>query len=179
MTSTRQVAANRRNAQSSTGPRTAAGKAVAARNATKHGILTGPLYATQDEDAAELEALQQAIAAELAPEGPLEAALAERVAGALWRLRRVQAAEAGLFDKGATFPHFGDDGPRVTANAARAVNLGRDSLGLLMRYGSALERSLYGALHELQRLQAVRAGARVPAPLAVDVELRGLPEGAA
>lgn len=44
-----------------------------------------------------------------------------------------------------------------------------DALGKLARYEAALERSLYRALHELQRLQAARAGADVPLPAAVDV----------
>lgn len=38
MTSARQIAANRRNAQRSTGPRTSAGKARARANALKHGL---------------------------------------------------------------------------------------------------------------------------------------------
>ena len=38
--SLKQVAANRRNAQKSTGPRTAAGRAVSKVNALKHGILS-------------------------------------------------------------------------------------------------------------------------------------------
>ena len=38
MTSARRLAANRRNARMSTGPRTAAGKARVARNAYRHGL---------------------------------------------------------------------------------------------------------------------------------------------
>ena len=40
MASARKVAANRRNAHRSTGPRTPTGKAVSARNAVRHGILS-------------------------------------------------------------------------------------------------------------------------------------------
>src|SRR2546421_518833 len=39
MTSQKQIDANRRNAQESTGPRTAAGKSIVATNAFKHGIF--------------------------------------------------------------------------------------------------------------------------------------------
>jgi hypothetical protein len=39
----------------------------------------------------------------------------------------------------------------------------------VLRYESHLSRQLYQALHELQRLQAARAGQPVPAPLAVEV----------
>lgn len=39
------------------------------------------------------------------------------------------------------------------------------------RYETTLERGLYKALHELQRLQAARDGATVPPPVAADVEV--------
>jgi hypothetical protein len=38
MASEKQIAANRRNAQRSTGPRTAAGKSISSRNALRHGL---------------------------------------------------------------------------------------------------------------------------------------------
>lgn len=48
----------------------------------------------------------------------------------------------------------------------------------LSRYETAIERGLYKALHELQRLQAARAAAgSVPPPVAVDVDISGIPEG--
>jgi len=37
------------------------------------------------------------------------------------------------------------------------------------RYETSIERGLYRALHELQRLQAARRGEAVAAPVAVDV----------
>jgi hypothetical protein len=45
----------------------------------------------------------------------------------------------------------------------------RDKLQLLSRYELTLERSLFRALHELQRLQAERQGQPVPPPVAVDL----------
>ena len=42
MTTQRQIEANRRNAGKSTGPRTAAGKAIASRNATRHAMTARP-----------------------------------------------------------------------------------------------------------------------------------------
>jgi hypothetical protein len=44
-----------------------------------------------------------------------------------------------------------------------------NTLQRIARYESHLSRQMYQALHELQRLQAVRAGERVPAPAALDV----------
>jgi hypothetical protein len=45
----------------------------------------------------------------------------------------------------------------------------------LSRYEAAIERSLYKALHELQRLQAARrAEGDVLPPVAVDVDVSGI-----
>ena len=60
--SERQLAANRRNAQRSTGPRTAKGREVSRMNALKHGILSRQvLVAGQhyQEDRKEFETLHQ------------------------------------------------------------------------------------------------------------------------
>jgi hypothetical protein len=48
----------------------------------------------------------------------------------------------------------------------------------LSRYETTMERGLYKALHELQRLQTDRGAAgSIPPPLAVDMEISGIPEG--
>jgi hypothetical protein len=48
---------------------------------------------------------------------------------------------------------------------------GAQKMTILSRYESTLERGLFKALHELQRLQAERQGQAVPLPEAVDVEV--------
>jgi hypothetical protein len=47
----------------------------------------------------------------------------------------------------------------------------RGRLSNLERYETTLFRSSTKVLHELQRLQAMRAGERVPAPAALDVDI--------
>jgi hypothetical protein len=47
-----------------------------------------------------------------------------------------------------------------------------NDLEKISRYEAHIERGIYRALHELQRLQAARDGF-TPAPLAVDVNLSG------
>lgn len=92
MTSPRQVAANRVNARASTGPKTAAGKARAARNSFRHGFNI-PV----DADSAlqpEVEALAQKIAGEAIDSSTLECA--RRVAEAQIDLRRVRALRVRL-----------------------------------------------------------------------------------
>ena len=63
-----------------------------ALNPVKHGVTANVLPFERNAWQRHLEAVR----AELQPVGPIEAALAERVALALWRLRRVAAWEAGL-----------------------------------------------------------------------------------
>ena len=55
MTSARKVAANRRNSCKSCGPRTAAGKAIASRNALRHGLSA--IVNRQATPSAEIERL--------------------------------------------------------------------------------------------------------------------------
>lgn len=91
-----QLRANRENAQSSTGPTTAMGKAVVGRNATRHGLLSARLF-LEDEDPAEFQVLADDLAASLAPVGAVEVTLVERIAVTIWRQRRlVQAETAAL-----------------------------------------------------------------------------------
>jgi hypothetical protein len=48
----------------------------------------------------------------------------------------------------------------------------------LSRYETAIERGLHKALHELERRQFARGAAgSTPPPLALDVDVSGLPEG--
>ena len=48
---------------------------------------------------------------------------------------------------------------------------GPDAFSKLSRYEAAIERSLYKALHELQRLQTARTGGDVPPPVVVDINM--------
>jgi hypothetical protein len=95
-TTEQRLAANRANAQLSTGPTTDHGKAMASRNATRHGLLSARLF-LDDEEPAEFDLLMADLTASLHPVGAMEAALVERIAVSLWRQRRlVQAETANL-----------------------------------------------------------------------------------
>lgn len=96
--SLKQLAANRRNALQSTGPKTVNGKAVSKLNALKHGILSTQVLVRGRhgrENAREFTALHQRFTQELRPVGPLEEMLVDQVVTAHWRLRRALVAEAG------------------------------------------------------------------------------------
>src|SRR6478752_1261687 len=96
LTSKRQTVANRANARRSTGPKSPEGKHAVRLNGLRHGLLSRDVV-LPGEDAAGFEELRNAICAELAPSGPLEGFLADRVVNAIWRLRRLERAEAALF----------------------------------------------------------------------------------
>ena len=93
----KQLAANRRNARKSTGPRTPEGKASSRWNALKHGVLAkavipAPLEAYESRE--EFDALLRSLCQELGPASALEEMLVERIATSYWRLARVIRAEA-------------------------------------------------------------------------------------
>jgi len=96
MTSQKQIDANRRNALLSTGPRTDEGKGASRQNAVRHG-LTAETVVVDLEDAAEYEAFEAEIVAEYDPKSVIERELMQRLASLLWRLRRANLIEAGLF----------------------------------------------------------------------------------
>ena len=88
MTTLKQIEANRRNAQSSTGPRTEAGKERSSRNAVRHG-LTAETVIEPLEDAEDYQAFEEAVAAGFDAETAVERELILRLASLLWRLRLV------------------------------------------------------------------------------------------
>ena len=60
-------------------------------------------------------------------------------------------------------------------DATRVLETSVNAFANLWRHERALTRSLHRTLHELQRLQAVRAGERVPAPAMIDLNLDATP----
>jgi hypothetical protein len=96
MSSFRQIEANRRNAQLSTGPVTEEGKRRSRQNAVRHG-LTAETVIDALEDAEDYAAFEMAITADYDAQSAVERELVLRLASLLWRLRRATAIESGLF----------------------------------------------------------------------------------
>ncbi|HTI99824.1 MAG TPA: hypothetical protein VL527_13165 [Dongiaceae bacterium] len=93
-----QIAANRANARKSTGPRTPVGKAISCQNAVKHGRLARQVLVRGHklrESGREFRSLSEAYYRHLAPVGPVESLLVDRIVILAWRLRRGHIAEAG------------------------------------------------------------------------------------
>ena len=96
MTSFRQIEANRRNAQLSTGPVTEEGKRNSRQNAVRHG-LTAETVIDALEDAEDYVAFELAVTGDYDAQSAVERELILRLASLLWRLRRATAIESGLF----------------------------------------------------------------------------------
>jgi hypothetical protein len=210
------MAANKLNASKSSGPQSAEGKAVASKNAVKHG-LTAQQILVPGESADEFEALVQRLISEFVPMGELELQLVERISTCLWRQRRIYRIESEVLraehleyeirrlydfataqksDIGELFVSSTDfvseegfeiyessldDRRQAKLNLIEAdVGLGKafnrgvqgsDTLSKLSRYEAGIERALYKALHELQRLQARRGGEDGGVPQAIDIDV--------
>lgn len=97
MSSLRQIEANRRNAQLSTGPATEEGKRRSRQNAVRHG-LTAETVISALEGVEDYAAFELAVTADYEAQSAVERELVLRLASLLWRLRRASTIEAGLFN---------------------------------------------------------------------------------
>lgn len=168
-TSEKKIAANRENASRSTGPRTEAGKAIASRNSIVHGILSDAGVVPNENENLFFD-FADAMRSHLNPANELEALLVDRIVSNTWRMRRLLSAEEYvLWQMGFYQTVAGDE--RNNPGYAFLKDEGPSVFACLSRYEGTLERGLYRALHELQRLQAARAGQDVPPPAAVDLHV--------
>jgi hypothetical protein len=134
------AATNRANAQKSTGPRTAEGRAISSQNSLKHGLYSKQLV-VPGENPDELEQLKHDLVAEHQPGTPTEYMLVNEMAEHYWRLQRYRRIETALL-----------------ADASTPV-----SLTAAHRFMNTAERGFYKALktlRDLQKERAERSGAR-------------------
>src|SRR6202012_2740644 len=149
MSTEAQIAANRRNAEASTGPRTADGKARVSRNSTTFGLYSAGDVVRPDE-----ESLYQAFCddfeRQLAPEGAMESTLAAEIVHAAWRLRRCAAAESTLEAQNGLDPMLDP----ATSAAWNSID----------RVRTQALRHFQRAPAELRRLQTERQARKDPQP---------------
>ena len=152
------LAANRANAQRSTGPRSIAGRAASSRNSTRHGILARHPILPR-EDPAELEDLTRRLFEQLAPEPGLEELIVEDIVSLTWRLKRAARVEAGLFTAGLNAPALRalSEGGEVSSALGLAFAGQTATFGTLSRYETALVHRLRRAVADLVGLQAARS----------------------
>jgi hypothetical protein len=93
MASAQQIAANRMNAQHSTGPRTSEGRNRSSLNALTHGLFASEALMPL-EDADSFQDLVASLTGQLKPVGAIEEHLVDRLISIVWRLRRILRLEA-------------------------------------------------------------------------------------
>ena len=162
MATKKQIIANRRNAQKSTGPRTAEGKARVSQNALRHGLFARQLL-LPDECPRTFGRFRNHFFAQIKPIGQIETFLAERLIATAWRLQRLLRIETEMITRdldkntshGKLFSLFGAKNERTSLGAAFSRNLSEtDNYSKLRRYESALEKSLFRLLNELRKLRS-------------------------
>ena len=160
MVSDKQLAANRANAQKSTGPKTEEGKRRSALNALRHG-LTGHVVVLPEEDLEAYQKFTAGLVASCEPVGDREIHLAQTWADFQWAINRWRTAEENLFTLGRVADLAGNlniDHPEAhnamcDAKTFRADSAIFDRLG---RYGSRLLRDAANVLKQLDEMQSKR-----------------------
>lgn len=181
----KRTAANRRNAQLSTGPRTEEGKGRSRQNALKHGILASALLITAGEgaeDPAEFTEFLTGLRRDLVPVGTLEEMMVEKIAVCWWRQKRVLSCEAGLVRRAfVPNPNHEQLLDRLASqwDLVRTPELAEikdhlrlpssDDVDRILRYETANNRQLVYAINQLERLQRARKGEQIPAPVTLQV----------
>jgi uncharacterized protein YecA (UPF0149 family) len=134
MSSIAQILANRQNAERSTGPVTAEGRARVSKNATKLGLFSVANFVSPEEQDIFKE-FETGYMAELSPTTPLEQTLSREIIQAAWRLRRCASLET-----------------------APPVDMSDEELDRLQasidRARAAAQRTFHRSLKELRRLQS-------------------------
>jgi hypothetical protein len=167
------IAANKANAQKSTGPRTEAGKLRVSANALKHGLRSerNPLdLATASALSIERDEFLTTLAAfkaDLQPQGPIETRLIERLAQIDLRLQRALRLETTHLEN--KFHETVADATKAGSPIATDTGRTRDNwllmfaflrdpaaLKLISQYESRLARDFARTLTQLRQSQALR-----------------------
>jgi hypothetical protein len=171
----RRLEANRRNARSSTGPRTAQGKARVARNAIKHGFFVAQerwTPAQRSDFATTLSGLRD----DLQPDGVLEESCVETMAASYVRmasllryenvaaLKHHQNLDRDMSQRIAAAPPSEAARLRGHRNRLRRGGLWGPTLPAereakaIIRYHGSIDREIHRALAQLEILKNMRAG---------------------
>jgi hypothetical protein len=167
--SEKQLEANRRNAQRSTGPGTAEGKARSSRNNLRHG-LTGQITVLPEEDRDAHDAFCNRLIAGFQPKTPIEDQLAHSIAEDSWRLNRVAAIENNIFALGrhayrpkgplcASKKSHHNEMRNALDDAQSFLDHARE-LNLLSLYEQRIQRNMQRNLNQLRAMQKERESER-------------------
>jgi hypothetical protein len=138
MSTRAQRAANRRNAQTSTGPITDAGKQTCSQNSRTHGCSSPEFSILPAEDPNDFDRLIERITIEMQPHTEHENFLVGLMAQARWKRGRIQNHEMDLLDQ------------LIAGEPVEA------KIALMMRYAAASERAYYKAHREFTQSRRQR-----------------------
>ena len=159
MATIKQIDANRRNAQKSTGPTSVTGKAVSSMNALKTGLHAKTLV-LPTEKVADLELLIEEHYAQHTPATAEARLLLDDLIHCEWELRRIRVAETQLWEYAVENKY--KDKPQFPLGDA--VGRYHVSFSKLQYRLDATRRACYRALAALKQLAADTPPAPVPPP---------------
>jgi hypothetical protein len=167
MTTEKQIKANKENG-SKGGVKSDAGKAISRYNSIKHGVLSK--FMTKEESD-----LAEELFSDLQKEYPtrtaMEAITLERVV--LWyvRLSRVAGAEQRYLLSLDIQQRSHHPDEILTFQIPVLFHKQIEEISsTYQRYETSMERNMFRALHELQRLKAINEGFRAVIPTAIDTD---------
>ncbi len=152
-----QIAANRANAQKSTGPRSVEGKSASRFNALKHGIDAASIV-IPGEDPAEYDSIVAEYNREYRPQSASEFFHVETMIRAAWHKRRLENVEADLYHTVLSESPGSHLAAALLSDTPAAKLLAR-----VQRQIAAFERTWHRANTELLRLRAAGQQAESPA----------------
>jgi hypothetical protein len=175
-TSERKIAANRINGRKSNGPT----NTISTRfNATRHGLLAAGI--TELDDAEGYRALLNELRKEKAPVGIVETMYVESIALDIIRLQRARRLEAEYITSELNPPLYepGLDeldlfkGALLDPGLPGALSFGgaQRLVTIYQRYETNISIRLSRNFNELERLQRMRKGEKLPAPRIVDLRV--------
>ena len=164
--SQKRIEANRRNAQKSTGPRTADGKAKSATNSTIHGFSSlnqnplAPGCFLHTEDESQFLGLLNEYVVTYNPQHPDELDLLTEAVFAKWRQQRIWLAETAQIEiaiaQGESELRKSLPTADAKAHLANGIAKSEAVLKLYLRYDAQLHRHYRNCLKDLRDLQAQR-----------------------
>jgi hypothetical protein len=155
--SQKQINANRRNAERSTGPNTPEGKAATKFNSLKHG-MTAVTAVLPHEDADSYNELRESFISTYKPANAVEASLVETIANTYWRLLRARRVETAALDMGirglkkrhnASLAPIKDDDQSLVV----VLNDNEDPMLNVERHQTKIERCYLKAIDTLRKVQ--------------------------
>ena len=171
--SEKQLAANRANAQKSTGPTSPEGLARSAQNSFRHGFRASKFAILTIEDGQHLENLKADIIQTYQPVNHMELLACERIATTFFSMQRASQFEAGMFTRFVNLaldceenlddqlrekalPGSGQGAAFCMAEGFHIQNKRSNDFALFLRYKAQAERDYRRAVEEFERLRNLR-----------------------